>query len=140
MFSDPDRRRMWSRAVLLKYWAMQLPSIAIALVIAIAVVHYFNWPQWVIVAAVVAWIVKEALLYFLVWRAYDPDYRVPFPYRMEGATGVAVDRIERKGTVLVWGEFWHAELPPHGGHIAVGQKVRVTARHGLTLVVEAADT
>jgi membrane-bound ClpP family serine protease len=140
MFSDPHRRRMWSRAVLLKYWAMQLPSVAIALVVTIAVVQHFDWPQWVIVAAVAGWIVKDGLLYFLVWRAYDPDYPVPFPYRMEGATGVAVDHIERKGTVLVWGEFWNAELPPHSRHIAVGQKVRITARRGLTLVVEAADT
>ncbi|MGQ0752690.1 MAG: NfeD family protein [Betaproteobacteria bacterium] len=139
MISDPHRRRMWSRAVLLKYWSMQLPAIVITLVIAAAIAQHFDWPHWVVAAAVAAWVVKDGLLYFLVWRAYDPDYPIPFPYRMEGATGVAVDRIEGTGTVRVWGEFWRAELPPHGRHIAVGQKVRVTARRGLTLVVEAVD-
>ena len=131
--------RMWARAVLLKYWAMQLPSLAIVLVIVIAVTQHFGWPSWVILAAVAAWIAKDGLLYFFVWRAYDPDYPIPFPYRMEGATGVALDDIERAGTVKVWGELWHAEIAPHGRQIALGQKVRVIARRGLTLMVEAAD-
>lgn len=130
---------MWSRPVLLKYWAMQLPSTAIVLVIAVAVAQHLGWSSWIVLAAVAAWVVKDGLLYFLVWRAYDPGYPIPFPYRMEGATGVALDDIKRAGTVQVWGELWHAEIAPHGRQIAVGQKVRVTARRGLTLVVEAAD-
>jgi hypothetical protein len=55
--------RMWSRAVLLKYWAMQLPSLAIVLVIVITVTQHFGWSSWVILAAVAAWIAKTAFFF-----------------------------------------------------------------------------
>lgn len=130
---------MWSRPVLAKYWAMQLPATAIILLIALALEDWFNWPHWIVWAAVAAWTTKDALFYLFVWSAYDPDYVTPFPYRMEGATGVAVDRIERSGTVRIWGELWHAELSGQQRQIELGEKVRVKSYQGLTLFVESAE-
>lgn len=141
----PEKRRsesgrMWLRPVLLKYWAMQLPGTAIVLLCVLGLADGFGWPRWVVWASVAAWTAKDALLYPLVWRAYDPDYPTPFPYRMEGATGVAVDRIEPSGTVRIWGELWHAELYLRQPPVEAGETVRVKARDGLTLLVEPAET
>lgn len=64
---------MWSRPVLAKYWAMQLPAAAGILLIALALEGGFNWPHWVVWAIAAAWTAKDALLYLFVWPAYDPD-------------------------------------------------------------------
>ena len=133
------RHRMWSLQVLRRYWAMQLPGIVIVLLVASFLAPDLGWSHSVVWMAVAAWIVKDAILYLIVWRAYDPGYLVPFPYRMEGAVGVALHRIDRCGTVRVWGELWHAELVPSAPPIAPGQRIRVSAAQGMTLFVEALE-
>ena len=131
---------MGSPAVLARYWVMQLPGILLVMLLAVLLARDFGWPQWTIWAAVGAWVAKDALLYLIVWPAYDPDRLSPFPYRMEGATGVALHRIEKAGTVRVWGELWNAHLSPQSREIDKGEKVRVRACHGLTLVVEPVES
>lgn len=126
---------MRSRPVLAKYWAMQLPATVIVLVIALSLEDGLGWPHWIVWAIVAAWTAKDAVLYLFVWPAYDPGYLTAFPYRMEGMTAVAVDRIDPRGTVRIWGELWSAELSQQERQIEEGEKVRVKARHGLTLLV-----
>jgi membrane protein implicated in regulation of membrane protease activity len=135
-----EDRRMWSGAVLAKYWAMQVPGAAIVFVILLLVAHVLAWPQWVAWGGVAAWLAKDAMLYFLVWRSYDPGYPMELPYRMEGARGVAVKRIDPSGPVRIWGELWHARLGRGARSIEEGEAVRVTAQRGLMLVVEPAET
>jgi membrane protein implicated in regulation of membrane protease activity len=126
---------MWSGPVLAKYWTMQLPATVIVIVVLLAV----GWPHWIVWTVLTAWVAKDAIFYPLVWRSYDPGYPMALPYRMEGANGVAVNRIEQSGTVRVWGELWQAELSRQERPIEEGEEVRVKSRHGLTLVVEAAS-
>jgi membrane protein implicated in regulation of membrane protease activity len=135
-----NRRRMWSRQVLAKYWAMQVPATVIVLVTALLLEGGFGWPHWIVWAIVAAWTAKDGLLYLFVWPAYDPGYLTAFPYRMEGMTAVAVGRIDRRGTVRIWGELWSAELSQQERQIEEGEKVKVKARHGLTLLVAPDET
>jgi membrane protein implicated in regulation of membrane protease activity len=131
-----DRRRMWSGAVLAKYWALQLPATAIVIVVLLALEDGLGWPAWLVWTVVAVWVAKDAILYPLVWRSYDPGYPTVLPYRMEGAKGVAVDRIDSSGHVRVSGELWRAELAQGARRIEGGEAVRVQARRGLTLLVE----
>jgi membrane-bound ClpP family serine protease len=116
---------------------MQLPAIVIVIVVLLTFEDGLGWPQWIVWTIVAVWVAKDAILYPLVWRSYDPGYPMALPYRMEGAKGVAVDGIDPSGLVRIWGELWRAELSRGARRIEKGETVRVNARHGLTLLVEA---
>ncbi|HVL35049.1 MAG TPA: NfeD family protein [Burkholderiales bacterium] len=130
-----DRRRMWSARLLVKYWLLQLPAIGLVLMILLAVEANLAWPRWVVWTLVAAWIAKDAILYPVLWRAYDLADPSALPYPMEGAIGVAVGRIDPSGLVRIWGELWRAELCAGARRIEPGETVQVTARRGLTLLV-----
>lgn len=57
---------------------------------------------------------------------------------LPGALGTTSSVLDPAGTVRVGGQLWSARL--RGGTLAPGQPVRVLARKGLTLEVEAVDT
>lgn len=135
-----EQRRKWSWPVLAKYWACQLPATAIVVVVLVFLRQNFALPYWAVWSAVAAWVFKDALLYHLLWRSYDPDYPAAGPYRMEGAQGRAVERIDPAGAVMVSGEFWRAELAEGARHIEKGERVRVHRRSGLTLYVKSEDS
>ena len=131
-----DRRSMWSRVVLAKYWALQLPATALVIVVLLAVEDRLAWPQWIVWTIVAVWVLKDAILYPFLWRSYDPGDPAALPYPMEGAKGVAIHRIDPSGFVRIWGELWRAELSRGARRIEEGETVQVNARHGLTLLVE----
>lgn len=84
---------MWSGRVLAKYWALQLPATALVIMVLLGV----GLPQWMLWAIVAVWVAKDAILYPFVWRAYDPVDPAALPYPMQGAKGVAVDRLDPSG-------------------------------------------
>jgi len=63
---------MWSLVVLAKYWAIQLPSIVLAVTILLLAGNHLEWPQWIVWTLAAAWVAKDAVLYPFVWRAYAP--------------------------------------------------------------------
>lgn len=129
---------MWSGRVLAKYWALQLPGTALATLILLAVDDSLGWPQWVAWTIVALWVLKDAILYPFLWRAYDPSDPAALPYPMEGAKGFAIERIDPRGVVRISGELWRAELSHGARRIERGETVHVDARQGLTLLVEPA--
>jgi membrane-bound ClpP family serine protease len=132
-------RRMWSGRVLARYWSMQLPGIVIVILFMLAAAKVFEWPQWIVWTVAVVWVAKEAIVYAIVWRVYDPSYPSTLPYPADGAKGTAADDIDASGIVRIVGELWRAELAQGARRIKQGEPVRVIARHGLTLVVEPDD-
>lgn len=128
---------MWSSPVLAKYWALQLPATMLVVLVLFAVEDELAWPQWIVWTIAAAWVAKDAILYPFLWRAYDPSDPAALPYRMEGAKGIAIDRIDPTGSVRVAGELWRAELSRGASRIEEGEMVQVDARHGLTLLVQA---
>jgi membrane-bound serine protease (ClpP class) len=55
---------------------------------------------------------------------------------MIGAEGIALEAFEGRGSVRVHSEVWAARSD---GPVAKGQRVRVSARHGLVLEVSATE-
>jgi membrane protein implicated in regulation of membrane protease activity len=130
---------MWSGVVLAKYWVLQLPATALVIAVLIGVEDHLAWPQWVPWTIVAVWVAKDAILYPLLWRSYYPSDPGALPYPIESARGIAIDCIDPSGLVRIWGELWRAELSRGARRIEKGETVRVSARHGLTLLVEAEE-
>jgi membrane protein implicated in regulation of membrane protease activity len=127
---------MWSGPVLAKYWALQLPATVLVTMVLLGAGDRLAWPLWIVWTMVALWVAKDAILYPFLWRAYDPSDPAALPYPMEGAEGVAIDRIDPSGRVRIWGELWRAELSRGTRGIEEGEKVQVKARHGLTVLIE----
>lgn len=127
-------RGKWSPLIIVRYLLFQLPGTL--LLSGFVLVSYrvdfipphLAWSLWAL------WIVKDVVLYPLVWKAYDPagrKYRSP----MTGKTGVAGERLDPRGYVSVSGELWKAEAEDGFSPIEEGTEVVVSRVEGLTLTV-----
>lgn len=125
---------MWSRQVFLKYWMLQLVGWFVVLVVAWLAAELFGWPMKVVWIAVGVWAAKDVLLYPFVWRAYEHSDSHASAYPAEGSEGVALRRLEPDGLVRIGGERWKALTEGHAA-IEAGERVRVVARDGMTLIV-----
>lgn len=134
-----SRSRMWSAHVLLKYWALQAAGWIVVFVAAWFAAELFDWPRTVVWIIVGVWATKDALLYPLVWRAYDQRDARSSAYPEEGAEGVTLHRLDPAGSVRVAGERWRATTGEAEAPIDAGERVRVTGRDGMTLIVARAE-
>jgi membrane protein implicated in regulation of membrane protease activity len=97
--------------------------------------------QWNVVSTPVAWmgfalwLAKDAVLFPVLRRAYEPDGCGP-PEPV-GAAGVAEDALDDEGWVRLGAELWRARLARGAAPIPRGARVRVVGAEGLVLYVEA---
>lgn len=96
--------------------------------------HWFNWPVWLIGLGLATWIVKDALLFLLTWRAYDWEQASGTAHSLVGRQGLTGEALAPSGYIFIGGERWRAESK-NGRPIAAGTAVRVCEVQGLTLVV-----
>ncbi len=125
-------KRMWSRQILLKYSLLQLPGLALLVLILLLLRHWIDvpaWAEWTIVSLAV---IVDVIMYPFVWRAYDKDN----PDSMSGSQGIAVDRLSPSGHVRIKGELWRAKIIEGGSAIEKGEVVTVRGISGLTLIVQ----
>lgn len=127
---------MWSKRVLLKYWAVQVAGWVVVFVFAWLAAEFFEWPKRVVWIVLGIWAAKDALLYPFVWRAYDQRDAQLSAYPSEGAEGTVLRRLAPDGLIRVNGERWKA-VGEGGAHVDEGERVRVLARHGMQLTVVA---
>jgi membrane protein implicated in regulation of membrane protease activity len=130
--------RIWNARVLLRYWLLQLPATGLLILILVLLRDRLSIPDWVLWSIVAIWVAKDALLYPLVWRSYDVAYPVT-AHSLEGAHGVATERIDSTGHVRVRGELWRAELTAGAPPIDKGEHVLVETRRDLILLVRPRD-
>ena len=130
--------RKWSTRVLVKYTMLQLPGLAVLVIIMMFVLRWFELPTWLLWYSVFVWVAKDVILYPFVWRAYDQS-RGEDTDAMIGACCVAKERIAPSGYVLVRGESWKAELTAGSRLVEKGERVRIRKIRGLTLIVEPWD-
>lgn len=128
---------MWSRQVLLKYFAIQLAGWGVVLILTWFAAELFTWPKKIVWIVVGVWAVKDVLLYPFVWRAYEHRETHAFAYPAAGVEGVVLRRLDPSGTVRIGGERWNA-VAEGDRTIDAGERVRVVGRDGMTLVVAAA--
>ncbi len=126
---------MWSRAVLTRYWLLQLPGTAFIAVALFLLQDTLGLSTRTLSSIIGIWVAKDVALYPLVWRSYDPD-PANTAHSLEGERGVVVDTLAPTGYVRVRGELWRAKLTGRRATAENGSAVRVKEVRGLTLLVE----
>ena len=132
--TSPRPATAWSRQTLLHYWLLQLPALALVVVVLILLQHWVSIPSWLFWSIIVAWVATDAILYPLVWRAYQPAHASTGD-AIIGAVGMTREPLDPTGYIVVHGVLWRAKVAGGGPPIASDTPVRIQARHGLTLTV-----
>ena len=128
-------KHKWSGRSLLKYILIQLPTIAVLVCVLMLAKQWVEIPSWLMWCLIVLWIVKDAILYPFVWRAYDWGSQEE-KNSMIGLRGISKDRLDPSGYIFVRGELWKAQVVERGLTIEKGENVLVKGVRGLTLFVE----
>ncbi len=85
-------------------------------------------PTVVMVAAFFLWMVTLGI------KAQRRKNNVTGAESLPGTTGIAMEDFEHEGMVLMQGELWKAETT--GVSVKKGQRIKITSRRNLTLLVE----
>ncbi|MEF8823953.1 MAG: NfeD family protein [Desulfohalobiaceae bacterium] len=128
-------KRGWSSHAVGKYTALQVPSAILAGLVLWLLWRYDIMPAWLAWCLLVLWILKDVVLFFYVWPAYEPSGEEG-PLSPVGQVGVVEGEMEKgRMRVRVRGEAWRA--CPETGQVSPGsgRLVRVVNRKGLLLVV-----
>lgn len=128
-------KRDWSARLVLRYTLLQIPGLALLVLILITIQQWVELPAWFTWGLVIIWVVKEAALFPLVWRAYDWDHAGD-ANSMVGLRGVVQKRLSPSGSVRVRGELWQARVMGDDPPIDKGEVILVREIRGLTLFVE----
>ncbi len=123
------------KPIYLRYILLNIPGLAAVILILIIIQHWVVLPGWLFWSIIVFWVVKDALLFPFVWRAYDWE-RPGQSRSMVGERGIAKERLAPAGYVQVHGELWRAVVIDDGPAIQMGQSVKIVKMDGLTLFVE----
>lgn len=127
-------RRAPPAATLRRYLRFQVPGWLLAGGALAAAVRWWELPVPWALAGFAAWLAKDALLYPIVRRAYEPDGFAPHgPIREHGVAETAIDG---EGWVRVGPERWRARRAEGAAPIAPGAPVRVVRLRGHELEVE----
>jgi membrane protein implicated in regulation of membrane protease activity len=117
-----------------RYALLQVPG-----AVLVGVALWWVWdetelPGFVGVLFFLFWIAKDALLYPLLRRAYEPTHAHAAKLLI-GARGVARSELAPDGQVLVQGEIWRARAVAGEEPIATGTDVVVRDADRFTLLV-----
>jgi membrane protein implicated in regulation of membrane protease activity len=117
-----------------RYALLQIPG-----AVLVGVGLYLFWdetelPGWVGVLFLLFWVGKDALLYPLLRRAYEPG-EANATKLLVGVRGVARSELAPDGQVQVQGEIWRARAIAGEEPIAPGTEIEVRAVDRFTLLV-----
>lgn len=127
-------KKPWSSRIIVRYVLLQLPALAVLVVLLVLVKRWIDLPSWFIWGLIGLWIAKDIALFPLTWRAYDQD-RARAASSMVGVRGIAEERLAPSGYIRVHGELWQAELAADSHPVERGERVRIQGIRGLTLLV-----
>ena len=123
------------KPIYLRYILLNIPGLAAVILILMIIQHWVVLPGWLFWSIIGFWVVKDALLFPFVWRAYDWE-RPGRSRSMIGERGIAKERLAPARYVQVHGELWRAVIIDDGPAIEMGQSVKIVKMDGLTLFVE----
>lgn len=124
----------WPSMVILRYALLQVPSLALLVLILILVGQWMDLPAWFVWGFIAFWVAKDVILFPFVWRAFDWDSLGG--HSIVGAQGIVEEPLAPLGHIRVRGELWRAEMVGGGGQIGRGKTVQVRGIRGLTLLVQ----
>ena len=130
------KRRGWSTRVLLKYVLLQIPALALLILLLLLVQRWVALPKWFVWGLICLWVTKDVVLFPFVWRSYDSD-QTRDEGDLVGAAGIAEENLAPSGYVRVRGELWKAQVIGNGKPIRKGERLHVEEVRGLTLIVRA---
>lgn len=122
----------------LKYILLQIPMTAVLALVLFRFGEGWGLPLWTIWAILGVWVLKDVVLFFLTWPAYQINPRSEL-FKLRGQTGVATRELSPEGCVQVDGTFWKARAAPGVRSVEKGKRVRVQDRQDLTLIVAPVD-
>ena len=125
----------WPVQVVMRYALFQIPGLVLLILILILVRRWVDFPSWFFWGSVFIWIVKDAVLFPFVWRAYDWS-RSRDVHSLVGTEGIVEERLAPSGYIRVHGELWQAEMIREGPPIEKGEGVRIQGIRGLVLLVQ----
>ena len=117
-----------------RYALFQLPEMMIVGFALLAGLHFDVVSQplaWLLMGV---WIVKEIALFPFVRAAYEPS-DPGVTSKLIGRTGVAITRLDPRGSVRVGPELWRACAVPDTLVVEAGAEVGVKSVEGFTLHV-----
>ncbi len=128
---------------LLYYSLLQIPGLTI-LGLALAAAVQFEWLGVPLAAGIlVAWLIKDAVMYPFVKSAFEPPPPGDRgPAGLVGAIGTTTRELNPQGFVRVRGELWQAECvavsesSASPAEVPADREVRVVAARGMMLLVE----
>jgi membrane protein implicated in regulation of membrane protease activity len=123
------------KPIYLRYILLNIPGLVAVILILIIIQHWVVMPLWLLWCIIGFWIVKDAMLFPFVWRAYDLE-RPGISRSMIGERGIAKEQLAPGGYVKIHGELWRAVKMDNGPPIEIGQSVKIVKMNGLTLFVE----
>jgi len=129
------KKPTWSAKVVIRYALFQIPGLAGFIVILLLVQRWVNLPSWLFWGFIALWLIKDAVLFPFVWRAYDRD-RSKELQTIVGGEGIVEERLAPTGYIRVHGELWQAEGVGADVSIERGETVRIRGIKGLRLQVE----
>jgi membrane protein implicated in regulation of membrane protease activity len=108
----------------------------VLLVLVLILIHrlWVPVPLWLGISIVAAAILKDILLFPLLWRSYS-EGKTDVPSTMIGRRGIATSLLDPEGYVRVRGELWRGEVAGNIGRIEKGRAVIVVGISGLKLYV-----
>lgn len=127
-------KNRWSRQCLLNYILIQIPFALLFLFLLLFLRDWLGFSSWIVWAGFAIWVLKDTVLFFFLWPAYETDSGEG-RYSLIEQIGTAKSRIDPDGLVFVLGEYWRAKLAPGEPAIAPGQELQVLDRQGLVLIV-----
>lgn len=131
-------KRSWSGRVVLRYALLQVPGIVAAVGVIFLLRRWIVFPDAYAWLALGLWVVKDVLLFPLVWHAYDWDDPGQTG-SMIGKRGRVTRKLAPSGYVQIGGELWHAEAAEPHLSIEEGAWVTVERLDGLKLFVRPED-
>ena len=124
--------------IVMKYALLQLPELLFFITVLIVARRWFSIPPWFFWGFIVFLIVKDAIIFPFVWRAYD-NRDAKRVHQLIGKKGMVVEPLKPYGVVRVNGELWKAEVSGKGPPVDRGEYIRVEDVKGYRLLVEKTD-
>jgi membrane-bound ClpP family serine protease len=120
---------------IVRYTLFQIPDLILLGLGVAAAVRWWDLPVFAAYGLVVAWVVKDVVMYPMLRVAYEAGSSSGVD-AIHGALGVVTQPLVPSGYVRLGSERWKAELVCGDGPVSVGSAIRVVELRGLTLVVE----
>ncbi|MGD8895897.1 MAG: NfeD family protein [Acidobacteriota bacterium] len=117
-----------------RYLLLESPGWLLAALIAALAHRWLGISVDIAATFVGIWVAKDLLLYPWLKDALAGEALTPAE-KLVGRIGVVVEPLDPRGIVRLGAELWRAEVTPRTTPIPTERPVRVTAVHGLTLVV-----